>query len=195
VQIISYNQLAVDKMFRFVVDSLSALSYNLLERGDNMDFAKKIFEIRKGLGLSQEEFGAMINVSRQAVSKWELGQSKPDIDTLILLCKTLNISSDELILSNSSQESSENEERNEFNLNEVFLSKRRFILGIVFMILGVFSLFMLWLDIRVGSHFMETFWNGLLYPMELLIFIISIIIIIIGLGISVQSSNKVRERK
>jgi transcriptional regulator with XRE-family HTH domain len=160
-----------------------------------MNFSEKIFEIRKGLGLSQEEFGSMVNVSRQAVSKWELGQSKPDIDTLILLCQTLNISSDELILSNSHEELSEGRDKSSFDLQEFLLEKRRFVLGIVMMMLGILGLFWLWLDIRVGSRFMQGFWNGLLNPMEFAQFIISILIIIKGFIFSHNTTKPHNKRE
>lgn len=45
-----------------------------------MKFGEKIIKLRKEKGLSQEEFGDKINVSRQAVSKWENGETKPDTD-------------------------------------------------------------------------------------------------------------------
>lgn len=59
--------------------------------------SEKIYKLRKGLSLSQEEFGAMLSVSRQAVSKWELGQSTPDIEVLRKIKQLFGISYDELI--------------------------------------------------------------------------------------------------
>lgn len=47
-----------------------------------MKLYEKIIKLRKDKGLSQEEFGEAINVSRQAVSKWETEKTKPDIDKL-----------------------------------------------------------------------------------------------------------------
>ena len=42
-----------------------------------MEFAGKLMVLRRQRGLSQEELGDLIGVSRQAVSKWETGQSTP----------------------------------------------------------------------------------------------------------------------
>lgn len=57
----------------------------------------KIYKLRKELNLSQDEFGSMLSVSRQAVSKWELGQSTPDIETLKKIKQLFNVSYDELL--------------------------------------------------------------------------------------------------
>ena len=47
--------------------------------------------------LSQEELAEMLGVSRQAVSKWELGDGYPEIDKLLILSKKLNVSLDSLL--------------------------------------------------------------------------------------------------
>lgn len=43
-----------------------------------MNFNKKFIELRKSKGLSQDELGNELGVSRQTISKWELGQSYPN---------------------------------------------------------------------------------------------------------------------
>lgn len=63
-----------------------------------MTFSKKLFELRKQKGLSQEELANKINVSRQTLSKWELGESTPDMEKLILLSDYFQVSLDELVL-------------------------------------------------------------------------------------------------
>lgn len=60
-------------------------------------FGANLKKIRKNFNLTQEAFGEMLNVSFQAISKWELGYCEPDLDTLILICKKFNISSDNLL--------------------------------------------------------------------------------------------------
>ena len=57
----------------------------------------KLFELRKKLGLSQEELAEKLNVSRQAISKWERGESLPDTDNLITISKLYDVSLDELV--------------------------------------------------------------------------------------------------
>ena len=53
--------------------------------------AEKIRDLRKKHGLSQDEFGSRIGVSRQAVSKWELG-TWPDTENLGRICKEFDVS-------------------------------------------------------------------------------------------------------
>lgn len=58
---------------------------------------EKIIEGRKRRGLTQEKLGMLLNVSPQAVSKWENAESLPDILLLPRLCQVLQISADELL--------------------------------------------------------------------------------------------------
>ena len=62
-----------------------------------MILGKKILELRKKSGLSQEQLGDMVNVTRQTISNWELGETAPNPEQLKLLSKALNISIDELL--------------------------------------------------------------------------------------------------
>ena len=54
-----------------------------------MNFNEKLISLRKSKGLSQEELGAELNVTRQTISKWESGQSYPDFQRLVLLSEVL----------------------------------------------------------------------------------------------------------
>lgn len=63
-----------------------------------MEFNNKLYELRKQKGFSQEELANRLNVSRQTVSKWEVGDSAPDMEKLIAISDLFGISLDELIL-------------------------------------------------------------------------------------------------
>ncbi len=76
-----------------------------------MKFNEKLINLRKKAGLSQEELGYKLNVTRQTVSKWELGQTTPEMDKLIEISKIFNISVDELI--------NESETKNDSNSNPI----------------------------------------------------------------------------
>ncbi|MDE6691731.1 MAG: helix-turn-helix transcriptional regulator [Clostridia bacterium] len=54
-------------------------------------------DYRKKLNLTQKDLGEKLNVSPQAVSKWENGQAEPDASTIIKLCEIFRISTDELL--------------------------------------------------------------------------------------------------
>lgn len=62
-----------------------------------MKLSEKIYSCRKKLGLSQEGLAQQLGISRQAVSKWETGESEPDIQKLRLLAKTFGVSVDWLL--------------------------------------------------------------------------------------------------
>lgn len=61
-----------------------------------MTFSEILLQERKRRGLSQEELAGMVNVSRQAVSKWETGDAMPDLSKLLSLANALDISLDAL---------------------------------------------------------------------------------------------------
>ena len=63
-----------------------------------MGFHNKLYNLRKQKGLSQEELANRLNVSRQTVSKWEVGDSTPDMEKLIAISDLFKISLDELVL-------------------------------------------------------------------------------------------------
>lgn len=62
-----------------------------------MSFQQKLQTLRKEKGLSQENSAESIGISRQAVAKWEAGQSYPDIDKLIALSNLFKVSIDKLV--------------------------------------------------------------------------------------------------
>ena len=63
-----------------------------------MDLNERIASVRKAAGLTQEQLGELVGVSRQAVSKWESGQAMPDALTIAELCRKLHVSADYLLL-------------------------------------------------------------------------------------------------
>lgn len=62
-----------------------------------MIFSQKLQLIRKNKGLTQEELAGKLDVSRQAVAKWESGQVYPDISNLIQISKLFNVTVDYLV--------------------------------------------------------------------------------------------------
>lgn len=62
-----------------------------------MEFADKLQTYRKQRGMSQENLAEVIGVSRQAVSKWESGQSYPEMDKVIALSELFQVSVDHLV--------------------------------------------------------------------------------------------------
>ena len=62
-----------------------------------MTFSEKLVGLRRKAGLSQEELASRLEVSRQAVSKWENGTSDPSTSNLIALAKLFDLSAEELL--------------------------------------------------------------------------------------------------
>lgn len=62
-----------------------------------MTLGEKITHLRKKRGLSQEELAITLNVSRQAVSKWETGEAKPDTDKVVALAEYFEVTTDWLL--------------------------------------------------------------------------------------------------
>lgn len=64
-----------------------------------MTLGQRISLYRKKLNISQEELGARLGVSRQAVSKWETGTADPSTSNLLALAKLFGVSAEELLRS------------------------------------------------------------------------------------------------
>ncbi len=62
-----------------------------------MKLSEKITELRKQNGMTQEDLACELNVSRQAISRWEMGTSMPDASNILQLSKLFNVTSDYLL--------------------------------------------------------------------------------------------------
>lgn len=102
--------------------------------------SEKIRTLRKERGLSQEALAEKLDISRQAISKWEAGSSNPDIEYVIKMSDIFEVSTD-YILKNTPIE------KNKLNKITVedkkIVSKASLILGIVNSSLGLFGIFIL----------------------------------------------------
>ena len=80
-----------------IIKSQKAKSLRIFNRGDIMILADKIIKMRKMNGWSQEELADKMDVSRQAVSKWESAQSTPDLEKILQLSYLFGVSTDYLL--------------------------------------------------------------------------------------------------
>ena len=97
---------------------------------DKYKFGEFIYQKRKELHMTQDELVRKLNVTNKAVSKWETGETLPDIQLLELLASTLKVSIDELLTQVKPEK-------------EIMLKERKtpIILSIVF---GVISFISIW---------------------------------------------------
>lgn len=170
-----------------------------------MTFGERLQQVRKAAGLSQEQLGDLIGMSRQAVSKWETEQAAPDIETLARLCGVLGVSADELLGREVPPRRAENAPPGG-GLEEcvrVNAAKRCFtagwitvLVGMVLLVAELFSLLLLQTrDNELCHHFYS---NALEYagegPMPV-IFGITIAVIAAGAALAVGSVLVMRGRK
>ena len=80
-----------------------------------MKLSENILNLRKKNNLSQEQLAEKVNVSRQTISNWELGETSPNPEQLILLSKTLQASIDYLLGNEV------NYKNNNKNINYIYL--------------------------------------------------------------------------
>lgn len=109
-----------------------------------MDFNNRLYQLRKQKGLSQEELANRLNVSRQTVSKWEVGDSTPDMEKLIAISDLFDVSLDKLVMGKDDAPDAQPSSKSELAtvLNEKVLTsknkkKAKSILKIIAIIAGV----------------------------------------------------------
>ena len=110
-----------------------------------MNFGKRLQELRKENNYSQEDLSEKIGVTRQTISKWELGETSPDLKQSQKLAKTFNISIDELLNDSKSNNS------NKPNIVNI--------IGLVFldMLFALFMIFMFAWIIVLTAFVISTF--------------------------------------
>lgn len=79
-----------------------------------MNLGENLQNLRKQNGLSQEELAEQLDVSRQAVSKWESNQTYPEIEKIMLICDLFHCSMDTLVKGTIKEESDEKQEYDTF---------------------------------------------------------------------------------
>lgn len=76
-----------------------------------MKFCEKLYEVRKKAGMTQNDLAEKLNVSRQAVSRWEMGTAMPDVENLVAMSELFGVSLDYLLKDTAaSQATSQTEE-------------------------------------------------------------------------------------
>lgn len=108
-----------------------------------MELGNKILELRKKHNITQEELAEKIGVTRQTISKWELGETHPDINQAKKLSMIFNISLDELV-NNDTENIIIEKISNTEKLSGLVLKILKIIgvLFIIFLIIDVISLIM-----------------------------------------------------
>lgn len=101
---------------------------------------------RISLGYTQNELASMLNVTRQTVSKWELGINEPDIETIKKLADIFNISTEELIIAN------EGKEKKNLHYILFMLCTATFILNV-----GILIIYLRFLENIIPAHYNSSY--------------------------------------
>lgn len=88
-----------------------------------MGLGSRIQRLRINNGLTQEQLAEMLSISRQSVSKWEMDQSIPEIDKVIMMSKLFSVGTDEILLED---EEIKNLRLQEIHLGSIYLIVRDF---------------------------------------------------------------------
>lgn len=110
-----------------------------------MKFYEKLIILRKKALLSQEALAEKLDVTRQTISKWELGQTKPDMDKLKEMSKLFEVDINILTDDNISLEN------NETKKNEAIKKPKKERKIILYIIVLIFTASLVTLLYRVGS--------------------------------------------
>ncbi len=110
-----------------------------------MNLGDKILQLRKKNGLSQEQLGEKVDVTRQTISNWELGETTPNPEQLKKMSKAFNVSIDE-ILDNDSKEFLMNKISNTEKLAGIIIK----ILKVIGIVIVVYIIFMIIAVIGLG---------------------------------------------
>lgn len=119
---------------------------------DKYKFGEYIYNKRKNLGLTQDELGKQLGVTNKAVSKWEVGETCPDITMLVPLAHALGVSVDEL-LSYTDKEDETKEKQKIVRINVLLIV----IIGVLLLLEVVTLGFLLTKSNDINNEFTEVY--------------------------------------
>lgn len=146
---------------------------------DNKKIGLFIAELRKEKGLSQYDLAEMIPITREAVSRWERGKSKPSKDSLEILSKIFNVSIEELLLGRKNSNSKSDKENLVLDLYEDNTKKQK-------MLKRLFLVLMITIVLFLGSYFFNNYNTINVYTIQF-----SNDNIVISNGILVSTKDKI----
>ena len=145
--------------------------------------SEKLYQLRKNSGLSQEQLAEQLNVSRQAISKWESGTAVPESEKLIIISNYFGVSVDYLLKDEEKQvkpTGSITEENPKTTAGIIIC-----IAGILSMVIwGLLSIFSPKASDQISESSMVTIdGNGIFL-------ILCVVAIVVGAGLLLKSKNK-----
>ena len=98
-----------------------------------MELKDKLLKLRKEKGMSQQELANELNVSRQSISKWKLGESQPELNNIVMISELYHVSTDYLLKDIIVNDQKENE-----------TCQKVFVISVLMVLFGVISTHILW---------------------------------------------------
>lgn len=148
-----------------------------------MKIGNQIHQLRKLSGMTQEQMAEKLHVSRQTISKWESGNTLPDLESMVRIGRIFQLSLDDLLLKEDEKMTERNEKITLEDLMEIHLHNRRMTLllvsGLLFLMVSLMGIifvgvlrsttlsieYMLYRYIAVGEYaYAPVNYVGLLIP-------------------------------
>ena len=119
-----------------------------------MKFEEKLMTLRKKSGMSQEEMADWLGVTRQAVSRWELGSTQPDAPNLLKLSDLFDVSIDWLLRESDmeQEEATRTKEAVQMKTEKVRTGQKGFLAASIAFVLAAFAFLMAAID-RLNIYF------------------------------------------
>lgn len=118
-----------------------------------MGLDERLQELRKSRGLSQEQLAEAAGVSRQAVSKWELGESAPELEKVLALSEFFGVTTDYLLKGSSPAPTPQKKGWNREAIGQV-----QYVVSAGLMAVGLLTAFGRWYDLQTDS----VLWSSML---------------------------------
>ena len=138
-----------------------------------MDLSEKLLNLRKANDLTQEQLAEKAGVSRQSGSKWESGQSVPELDKIVTLCEIFNITADSLLkpsefdLLSVKTQMLENQQKNLENAMQKKDGRKKTILGCTAIYLIAFAILIVLRGIKWENYFVWSIFPGITMPLTI----------------------------
>ncbi len=123
-----------------------------------MELSEKILALRKGSGLTQEQLAEKIDVSRQAVSKWESGQAVPEPDKIVALSIAFDVTTDYLLKSSEIDDLSVKTEMLERQQQQMLLREEKNKKTRICILYSI-AMFFIFMAVYFIGHYYFEFWN------------------------------------
>jgi len=141
-----------------------------------MNFAEKIFTLRKSNDLTQEQLAEELNVSRQSISKWESGQATPELEKIVAMSQIFGVTTDYLLKPSEIDELSVKTEILEKQQQQLLdrEKKQNKIIRCLMYSVGIYLIF---LAVYFIGHYYFEIWNPSIILAEFLIATVIVVFI------------------